>query len=65
MTDRKWTSAELRQKHKEVLFPSVGTFYELTIGGELYADGAAMVVFVDMAKQKPVRIPDDIRSRLQ
>lgn len=28
MSDRKWTSAELRQKHKEVLFPSVGTFYE-------------------------------------
>ena len=28
MSDRKWTSAELRKKHKEVLFPSVGTFYE-------------------------------------
>ena len=28
MADRKWTSAELRKKHKEVLFPSVGTFYE-------------------------------------
>jgi alanine-glyoxylate transaminase / (R)-3-amino-2-methylpropionate-pyruvate transaminase len=28
MSDRKWTSAELRAKHKEVLFPSVGTFYE-------------------------------------
>lgn len=28
MTDRKWTSAELRKRHKEVLFPSVGTFYE-------------------------------------
>jgi alanine-glyoxylate transaminase / (R)-3-amino-2-methylpropionate-pyruvate transaminase len=25
---RKWTSAELRAKHAEVLFPSVGTFYE-------------------------------------
>jgi len=25
---RTWTSAELRAKHKEVLFPSVGTFYE-------------------------------------
>src|SRR6476659_6983324 len=28
MSDRKWTSAKLRAKHKEVLFPSVGTFYE-------------------------------------
>ncbi|MBX3231541.1 MAG: aspartate aminotransferase family protein [Labilithrix sp.] len=28
MADRKWSSAELRKKHKEVLFPSVGTFYE-------------------------------------
>jgi 4-aminobutyrate aminotransferase-like enzyme len=25
---RQWTSAELRKKHKELLFPSVGTFYE-------------------------------------
>ena len=28
MTERKWTSAELRAKHKELLFPSVGTFYD-------------------------------------
>lgn len=28
MSDRKWTSAELRAKHKELLFPSVGTFYD-------------------------------------
>lgn len=28
MGDRKWTSEELRKKHKEVLFPSVGTFYQ-------------------------------------
>ena len=44
---------------------SVATFYELSIGGELYADGAATVVFVDMARQKPVRIPESIRTRLQ
>ena len=31
---------------------------------ELYADGAAMVVFVDTKKQKPLRIPDDIRKLL-
>jgi len=44
---------------------SVATFYELVIEGELYADGTATVVFVDMARQKPVRIPESIRSRLQ
>jgi acyl-CoA thioester hydrolase len=44
---------------------SVPTFYELVIEGELYADGAATVVFVDMARQKPVRIPEPIRARLQ
>jgi acyl-CoA thioester hydrolase len=44
---------------------SVPTFYELMIGGELHADGAATVVFIDMARQKPVRIPEGIRARLQ
>jgi len=45
---------------------SVPTFYELRVGDdpEPYADGAAVVVFVDMEKQKPVRIPDGIRQRL-
>jgi alanine-glyoxylate transaminase/(R)-3-amino-2-methylpropionate-pyruvate transaminase len=28
MSERKWTSQELRDKHKEFLFPSVGTYYE-------------------------------------
>ena len=44
---------------------SVPTFYDLSIKGELYADGAATVVFIDMARQKPVRIPSTIRERLQ
>jgi acyl-CoA thioester hydrolase len=44
---------------------SVGTFYELKMGGTLYADGAAVVVFIGMANQKPVRIPEGIRSLLQ
>ena len=49
---------------------SVPTFYELrVIEGEMrhpvpYADGAAVVVFVDMKMQKPARIPDGIRERL-
>ncbi len=44
---------------------SVPTYYELKIGGELHAGGAATVVFIDMARQKPVRIPQNIRERLQ
>ena len=44
---------------------SVATFYELVVGDELYADGEATVVFIDMARQKPVRIPESIRARLQ
>jgi len=44
---------------------SVPTFYELMMDGALYADGAAVVVFIDMKSQKPVRIPEGIRSLLQ
>ena len=44
---------------------SVETFYELVLRDELYADGGAMVVFIDMEKQKPVRIPENIRVLLR
>ncbi|HYR36877.1 MAG TPA: thioesterase family protein [Burkholderiales bacterium] len=44
---------------------SVPTFYELKIDGEIYADGAATVVFIDMRKQKPIRIPQAIREVIQ
>jgi acyl-CoA thioester hydrolase len=46
---------------------SVPTFYELVLVESqlVYADGAATVVFIDMKTQKPVRIPDEIRKRLQ
>jgi acyl-CoA thioester hydrolase len=43
---------------------SVPTFYELLVEKDLYADGAATVVFIDMQAQKPVRIPERIRSLL-
>jgi acyl-CoA thioester hydrolase len=45
---------------------SVATHYELRVDAdpELYADGAAVVVFVDMKAQKAKRIPDGIRERL-
>ena len=45
---------------------SAPTFYELRVDADPvpYADGAAVVVFVDMKTQKPARIPDGIRDRL-
>jgi acyl-CoA thioester hydrolase len=43
---------------------SVPTFYELNVGEELYADGAATVVFIDR-EQKPLRIPERIRALMQ
>lgn len=45
---------------------SVPTYYEMHLEGDrhLYADGAAVVVFIDIAKQRPLRIPDGIRARL-
>jgi acyl-CoA thioester hydrolase len=44
---------------------SVATYYDLSVNQELYADGAATVVFIDMEKQKPMRIPDRIRGLLK
>jgi acyl-CoA thioester hydrolase len=43
---------------------SVPTFYELLVEKDLCADGAATVVFIDMQAQKPVRMPERIRSLL-
>ena len=45
---------------------STPTFYELRVDADPvpYADGAAVVVFVDMKTQKPARIPEGIRQRL-
>ncbi len=46
---------------------SVPTFYELRVDAdpEPYADGAAVVVFVNMKTQRPAQIPDGIRNRLE
>jgi acyl-CoA thioester hydrolase len=43
---------------------SVATYYELSIESEIYADGAAVVVFIDMKSQKPIRIPEEVRALL-
>lgn len=46
---------------------SVATTYELRVDAdpEPYADGAAVVVFIDMKTQRSKRIPPGIRERLE
>ena len=46
---------------------SVPTTYELRVDDDPlpYADGAAVVVFIDMKTQKSRRIPEAIRARLE
>jgi acyl-CoA thioester hydrolase len=46
---------------------SVPTYYELRVDKDPtpYADGEAVVVFIDMQKQKPIRIPDAFRDLLK
>src|SRR5262245_54589549 len=43
---------------------SVPTTYDLLVKGELCADGAATIVFIDMQKQKAVRIPENLRAKM-
>ena len=45
---------------------SIPTFYEMRVDDdpEPYATGEAVVVFIDAARNKPVRIPEDLRARL-
>src|SRR5258706_16249052 len=43
---------------------SLPTSYEMLVGSEICADGAATVVFIDMRQQKPMRIPETIRGLL-
>jgi acyl-CoA thioester hydrolase len=46
---------------------SVTTTYELRVDDDPlpYADGAAVVVFIDAQKQTPVRIPEALREHLE
>jgi acyl-CoA thioester hydrolase len=46
---------------------SVPTHYELRVDDDPlpFADGAAVVVFVDAQKQTPIRIPEAVRSHLE
>ena len=46
---------------------SLKTLYEIRVAGDAkpYAEGTAVVVFIDPKRQKPVRIPEEIRGRLR
>ena len=44
---------------------SLPTSYELLVENQICADGAATVVFIDMEKQKPMRIPETIRDLIR
>ena len=41
---------------------SLPASYELLVENQICADGAATVVFIDMEKQRPVRIPEALRN---
>ena len=41
---------------------SLPTFYEMRVKDEICADGSATVVFIDIEKQKAMRIPEKIRN---
>jgi len=60
-------TVEVRLSIGRVGGSSVPTHYELRVDDDPapYADGAAVVVFIGMQSQKPVRIPETIRRRLE
>lgn len=44
---------------------SVGSFYEIWCGGRKYADGAAKIVWIDLASGRSVPLPDRITAPLR
>jgi acyl-CoA thioester hydrolase len=46
---------------------SVNTLYEMRLAGDThtYAEGSAVVVFIDGATQRAIAIPPEVRSRLE
>lgn len=41
---------------------SVGSFYEIHAGGKKYAEGAARMVWIDVASGRPVPLPDAVAA---
>ncbi|MFO1314592.1 MAG: thioesterase family protein [Burkholderiales bacterium] len=44
---------------------SVGSYYDLEMDGRKYADGAAKIVWIDLATGRPVPLPDAISAPLR
>ena len=44
---------------------SVGSYYEILMNGRKYADGAAKMVWVDLASGRSIPLPDDITAPLR
>jgi acyl-CoA thioester hydrolase len=44
---------------------SVGSFYEIVMGGRKYADGAAKIVWIDLASGRPTPLPERIALLLR
>jgi len=44
---------------------SMGSFYEIRAGGKVYADGAARIVWIDLASGRPVPLPELIAAPLR
>ena len=49
----------------EVYRDSVGSYYDIHMGGRKYADGAAKIVWIDLATGRPVPLPDAIAAPLR
>ncbi len=59
-------TVEVRLSVGKIGRSSVATYYDLHVDGDAdpHATGEATVVFIDMAQQRPVQIPDAIREKL-
>jgi len=44
---------------------SVGSYYDLAMGGRKYADGAAKIVWIDVASGRPVPLPEAVAAPLR
>lgn len=44
---------------------SIGSFYELWMGGREYADGAARIVWIDLETGRPCALPDAMLDSLR
>ncbi|MDQ6619692.1 MAG: acyl-CoA thioesterase [Pseudomonadota bacterium] len=56
---------EVRMYLGELGHSSVGSYYDLSMNGTVYAEGAAKIVWVDRASGRPVPLPDDLAGGLR